>query len=57
MVAAFTNFVKCGNPNCNALPRWKAGTAKVMRFGDPSRMAPFPDGRLIKETLHNKGPV
>ena len=37
--------------------RWKAGTAKVMRFGDPSRMAPFPDGRLIKETLHNKGPV
>ena len=57
MVAAFANFVKCGNPNCNALPRWKAGTAKVMRFGDPSRMAPFPDGRLIKETLHNKGPV
>ena len=57
MVAAFANFVKCGNPNCNARPRWKAGTAKVMRFGDPSRMAPFPDGRLIKETLHNKGPV
>mgnify|MGYP000556173898 CR=1 FL=1 len=32
----------------------ETGTAKVMRFGDPSRMAPFPDGRLIKETLHNK---
>ena len=32
MVAAFSAFVKCGDPNCREIPPWKPGTHKVMNF-------------------------
>ncbi|HPZ00658.1 MAG TPA: carboxylesterase family protein, partial [Clostridiales bacterium] len=56
MIYALTAFVKTGDPNCKAIPRWKPGTKKIMVFGKHTRMRAWPNGKLCKNTVFMKGP-
>ncbi|MCM1284902.1 MAG: carboxylesterase family protein [Acetobacter sp.] len=48
-------FAKNGDPNCNALPKWKGGGKKVMVFCDETRMSGWKTSELIKNTFTSGG--
>lgn len=50
-------FAKNGDPDCAALPEWAPRAHRVMELGEKFGMRRWPDFRLIKNTLVNKGPV
>lgn len=57
MVKSLCAFAKTGNPNCNAIPKWHPGTNKPMCFGESTHESRWKSGKLIKNTLFNRGPV
>ena len=57
MVKSFVAFCKKGDPNCNALPWWRAGANKVMNFSEKTEFSAWPDAKLIKNTLFNWGSI
>ena len=58
MVKSIVAFTQTGDPNCNDLPAvWKSGGKKPMRFCEKTRPMHWPTLKIIKNTLHNKGPI
>ena len=51
LAKSFIAFAKNGNPNCNEIPVWKPGTAKVMTFCENTRPAHWNIPQLLKNTF------
>lgn len=51
MSKSFTAFAKTGNPNCNAIPKWTAGSKKIMTFCENTASKRWLNGRLLKNTV------
>ena len=51
MCTAFTNFAKCGNPNCDLLPKWDEytpGSETTMIFDRQCRTAVDYNRKLLE---------
>jgi len=57
MIESFAAFVKTGNPNCDAIPKWESGYKMPLRFCEHTEMAPWLTKDMIKNTVNNKGPI
>ena len=58
MLKSIVAFTETGDPNCNAISDvWKSGARKPMRFYENTRAMHWPTLKIIKNTLHNKGPI
>ena len=55
MLKSFVAFVKNGDPNCNAIPKWECKYNKAMIFCENTRFAKLPTARLIKNTFTHGG--
>ena len=51
LAKSFIAFAKNGNPNCNEIPVWKPGAAKVMTFCENTRPAHWNTPQILKNTF------
>ena len=58
MVKSIVAFTQTGNPNCGDISAvWKSGANKPMRFYEDTQPRRWPTLKIVKNTLHNKGPI